>query len=43
MKRMHMRMREKSKRVSTFIKIDDKVGKTGTLKKKVESVRAKLD
>ncbi|ADU65567.1 protein of unknown function DUF77 [Desulfurispirillum indicum S5] len=39
----HVNMRQHSLRVSTSIKIDDKVGTTGALYKKVKSVESKLD
>lgn len=43
LKSMHMAMRERSKRVSTFIKIDDQVDRpTGRLHGKVKSVQEKL-
>ena len=41
-KRCHMRMRERSARVSTLIKIDDRKGKINRLEGKIESVEKHL-
>lgn len=38
----HMRVLEMSPRVITTVKIDDRVGKTGTLASKIESVERRL-
>ncbi len=43
LKRMHLEMRGRSRRVSTFIKIDDQVDRPmGRMRAKVEAVRDKL-
>ncbi|MFO1464668.1 MAG: thiamine-binding protein [bacterium] len=43
LKRMHLDMRGRSRRVSTFIKIDDQVDRPmGRMRAKVEAVRDKL-
>jgi uncharacterized protein (TIGR00106 family) len=41
-KRCHLQMGEAARRVSTFIKIDDRIGATGRLDGKIASVEAKL-
>jgi uncharacterized protein (TIGR00106 family) len=43
MKRMHLEIRKKSKRVSTLIKIDDQVNRpTGRMREKVKAVEDKI-
>lgn len=42
-KTVHLSMVDQSERVSTSIKIDDRKGVSGALRKKIESVRGLLD
>ena len=42
-KKCQKHLASKAERVYTVIKIDDKVGKTGQLKHKVDSVKQKID
>jgi len=42
-KKCHMAMLEEGERVVTYIKIDDRKGRTGAIEKKMESVQDKLD
>lgn len=41
-KRCHFLVRERAARVSTFIKIDDRVGATGRLEGKTDALEARL-
>ena len=42
LKKLHKNMRKKSKRVATYIKIDDRAGKTNALSYKIASVEKKV-